>query len=220
MKNLLLRTLLVSLLLSGACAVIVLVARANPAPNRLQALGFDLCAGEPCFRGIKPGVVWTEVSRVLPQVVSAFPMLEFPINRVDNTSAVFYPSRSGKVVETIELKLGVGLQHGLTIGDVVARLGQPCRIVFFAGTRGGTIANVTFPGVTLNVFVPMSEAGIYRLRYDLPINIVWLASNDLARAFCNCEQDAAAFQDCNAWNGFTSMVVYHARVKRLNRVSP
>jgi hypothetical protein len=214
------RVLIIWFILGLVCVGVVGIARANGMPSRLQALGFDLCGGEPCFRGIKPGAVWTEVSRVLPNVVSAFPMLEFPINRLDRTSAVFYPSRSGKVVETIELKLGIGLQHGLTIGDVVARLGQPCRIVFFAGTRGGTIANVTFPGVTLNVFVPMSEAGIYRLRYDLPINIVWLASNDLARAFCNCEQDEAAFQDCNAWNGFTSMAVYHARGKRLNGVSP
>lgn len=214
------RVLTIWLVLAVIGAGVVLIARANSAPNRLQALGFDLCGGNPCFRGIKPGAVWTEVSRLLPNVVSAFPMLEFPINRVDNTSAVFYPSRNGKVVETIELKLGIGLQHGLTIGDVVARLGQPCRIVFFAGTRGGTIANVTFPGVTLNVFVPMSEAGIYRLRHDLPINIVWLASNDLARAFCNCDQDEAAFQDCNPWNGFTSMAVYHARIKRLNQVSP
>src|SRR5262245_22764828 len=45
----------------------VLIGRSNHAPSRLEALGFDVCASEPCFRGIKVGTDWKTANARVPE---------------------------------------------------------------------------------------------------------------------------------------------------------
>jgi hypothetical protein len=127
---------------------------------------------------------------------------------------VFYPSPNGKTVETIELKASLPLPQELTLGDVVTRFGLPCRIVFFEGNKGTTLLNLSFPGVTLNVFIPPNRGEKSRVRPELTINTLWLAPRGSAVAFCKCDRLEATFQDCNGWIGFTMREIYHARNKR------
>jgi hypothetical protein len=51
MNWLLRRVLALWLILAVMFAATLLIARLNRTPNTLQALGFDLCDGEPCFWG-------------------------------------------------------------------------------------------------------------------------------------------------------------------------
>jgi hypothetical protein len=57
---------LISVVLGGMVALLV---RLNREPGPLQALGFDVCDGEPCFRGIKVGTGWKEAKSRIPDLV-------------------------------------------------------------------------------------------------------------------------------------------------------
>jgi hypothetical protein len=58
------RVMVLILVLAVLCAGAVVVARANRTPSPLQALGFGMCDGEPCWRGIKPGMKWEALKTV------------------------------------------------------------------------------------------------------------------------------------------------------------
>jgi hypothetical protein len=66
MRRLFYRIVALWLSLVAMCGAIVVTVRLNRTPDRLQTLGFDVCDGEPCFRGITLGMAWEEVRRRLP----------------------------------------------------------------------------------------------------------------------------------------------------------
>jgi hypothetical protein len=66
------RTIVVWLILLVMCGAVALVVRLNREPGPLEALGFDACDGEPCFRSIKVGMDWVEASQRLPMAITHF----------------------------------------------------------------------------------------------------------------------------------------------------
>src|SRR6266849_4982225 len=52
------RLLIVWLIFCVVCAATIALGRLDHTPTTLQTLGFDTCDGDPCFRGLKPGMDW------------------------------------------------------------------------------------------------------------------------------------------------------------------
>src|SRR5947209_1308196 len=63
------RAALLWLTLIGLCIAGVMLSRADSGPDTLQQIGFDVCGGEPCFRGIKAGADWRQVMPIFPPAV-------------------------------------------------------------------------------------------------------------------------------------------------------
>src|SRR5258708_28119173 len=70
MKRFALHSLALSLIVGTLCVVAIAVGRLDRTPSPLQAAGLDLCADEPCFRGIKPGMDWATFQQKFPEATT------------------------------------------------------------------------------------------------------------------------------------------------------
>src|SRR5579871_3583374 len=59
------RLLIIWLTLAVICAGVLLAGRRNAGSPVLRTLGFDVCEGKPCYKGIKPGMEWASAQRQL-----------------------------------------------------------------------------------------------------------------------------------------------------------
>src|SRR3954452_17027042 len=66
MKWFVVQALVLSLIVTTLCAAAIGVGRLDHTPSPLQAVGLGICGGEPCFRGIKPGMGWSVVQKQFP----------------------------------------------------------------------------------------------------------------------------------------------------------
>src|SRR5258707_15320662 len=85
------RVLVLWLTLAAICAAVIGMGRLNPAPDVLQTLGFAVCDGDPCFRGIKVGMTWDDAQRNWPPASG----VNDPSN---NYTMAIVPSGDGKIV--------------------------------------------------------------------------------------------------------------------------
>jgi hypothetical protein len=120
--------LAVWLLLSVIGGSVLLIARESPAPGRLQGLGFGMCDGEPCFRGIKVGMDWGEARRLVPDVTASRSGITFSFEGIDEHVTVFVsPSRDKKTVSSIRLEADLSSSPP-SVADLVQYLGYPCAV--------------------------------------------------------------------------------------------
>lgn len=122
------RMFVLGLMLTAICAIVVLVARQNPAPDTLQTLGFDVCEGDPCWRGIKPGMSWDKV-----QQYQSFPNTDgrirtFPVKLLSIDSIWFEADESAAAINSIIVHYSDGPNLPLTLGEIVNHYGPPCRV--------------------------------------------------------------------------------------------
>jgi hypothetical protein len=125
MNWLLQRVLAISLILAVMFAAALLVARLNRTPDSLQALGFDVCDGEPCFRGIKLGTDWQEARNRFPEAQEGKYFMDAALN---NGASVSLSSYNGKV-NLIMVSYGRNGLPALNAGEVILRYGWPCRLL-------------------------------------------------------------------------------------------
>ncbi|MCC7450072.1 MAG: hypothetical protein IT324_21825 [Anaerolineae bacterium] len=117
---------LLSVALIGGAA---LYGRTHDAPNELQALGFDVCEGKPCFMGITPGV--TRQDNMSSNLSSAI------VEYGDNLHTVFYVQQyEGEIlfsalgkVSLIVLKTPNTDYPISTVGNFLSLYGSPCGVV-------------------------------------------------------------------------------------------
>src|SRR5689334_22920162 len=67
MKWFLTRLSILWLVLALLCAVAVCAGRLDHSPTKSQALGFDVCDGEPCIRGLKSDMDLLTVKKMFPE---------------------------------------------------------------------------------------------------------------------------------------------------------
>jgi hypothetical protein len=197
--------LAVWLLLSVIGGSVLLMARDAPAPGRLQALGFSMCNGESCFRGIKVGMDWGETQRLVPEGTVSRSEIILRFEGIDEHVTVFVsPSRDKKTVSSIRLEADLASSPP-TVADLVQYLGYPC-----------AVQPVPDPGVEINritLIYTQVRTLIFqrnsRLRPDSPINSLTLQK---PRASKPC---AVFYNDLSPWYGFTSADVYLVRYQRV-----
>ncbi|MCC7446954.1 MAG: hypothetical protein IT324_06020 [Anaerolineae bacterium] len=193
MRWLLKRALLLWLALIALCAAGVGIGKLDRTPDTLQTLGFDVCDGEPCFRGIKPGMSWEDVQKRFPDMIDGVQVFiaEIEVN--------IFPSTDSSTVSSIMVRQRGNLPF--TVGNIVAKYGLPCRVFI------GSDMILIYP--TYNIFTYYDTTNVQlQLLPDVPIDKVEIVSNNPA-----CNTGPLLLQ--GTYQGFTSAQVYIARYKAL-----
>jgi hypothetical protein len=200
------RVLVLWLIMLALCGVIVLVVRLNRMPGPLQALGLSLCDGEPCFRGIKPGIALAEVSKRLPAVRDNGPFLELPLDGIDFGYAIFMESREGSTVASISIS-GVMQTIPITPGQMVSFYGPPCRVVLVEESGIQLRLEMRYPGMSVGYIINDYYQLDGRLELDMFAEKFWILSAESDP----CNEDTPTI---GTWHGFTSGAVYLTRNRR------
>jgi hypothetical protein len=209
MRWLLRRVLVLWLIVLVLCGTVALLVRLNREPGPLQALGFDVCDGEPCFLGIKVGMDWSEAVNILPDSLTGYGVLVPPVSVPALEGLVIRPSQDGTQVEEIR-HFNVARRTGypITLGAMVELYGPPCR-VFWNDLEGvSPRVHMIYPGMEIKFDIPPLSTLSAQPRYRVELNmsayeLLIRTSND-----ATCKMIAPDF---GRWHGFASADTYLAR---------
>jgi hypothetical protein len=198
MRWLLKRALLLWLALIALCAAGVGIGKLDRAPDALQTLGFDVCDGEPCFRGIKPGMSWEEVQKRFPNAVSDGEYLSLPVNTA-NVRVYNFSNKTSAIIIVNE--------NPIELQEVLRWFGPPCAVLLFA------------PNATLWIYpklyiaIEPSRPDRFSTRFlftpNSSVREIGLNNVDL---YSSC--DAAFSEGSGQWHGFTYTDIYQSRYRR------
>lgn len=182
----------------------VLVGHILSSQNSLQSMGFDLCNGTPCYKGMTPGVTpWFPVKRFMMEHGAlddpGKEYLEFTF--ADEHISAGTPN-GAKFLTSITLHDQREAQANSTLGDALSLLGLPCGIgsEYFPGT-----VTVYYPTATLNVLPKRRQlTPDARVIY---VELIDLTHNDSDR-LCGRQGQAP-------WLGFASLSFYDAHGARM-----
>jgi hypothetical protein len=174
----------------------IAVGRARNEPNELEALGFGVCDGRPCFMGIVPGVTtWIEAVSFVKKHggIDSTKYLSLDIHSL---GVAFYPTEDLSLVGGIQLEPS---QIQIPVGQVFQLFGVPCSIIVDRGM-------ITPNGVTLryhSMSVTVEDYGLFS------------PSSYIARGFIHIRSDLCVHQDdefvnFSPWIGFASHSRYRA----------
>jgi hypothetical protein len=195
------RVIVLGLILVVLCAAVVVVARANPAPSGLQALGFYVCDGEPCWWGIKVGTP-REIAR------NVFPSLQEEMYAEEGTedwlARVIVSSTVAELIIEPSNLASSWLGVPISAGDFVALYGSPCRVL---ASQSQIV--LFYPNLIVSIY-PESLGRDLRLNVNTRFHTIrWLYLGP--DEGCNL----ASRLDIGAWQGFTSVDIYHTRFDRV-----
>jgi len=126
---------LLSVALIGGAA---LYGRAHAEPNELQALGFGVCEGRPCFMGITPGVTTIESARgILDKVGATKSQSSYAIDETiyyKGDLRIGYLDSADRIRHiTVMNRLGDSLP--IRASNIMLHLGIPCRFAMSVSTK-------------------------------------------------------------------------------------
>jgi hypothetical protein len=211
------RILVILVILAVIATSTILIARANPAPDRLQALGFDVCDGEPCWRGIKLGMEWQQAKRLLPEAIEQTERLPYHLTLFVRNPGLqkikIWTGRDGKTVEAITAspeEYDETLPPFIMAGDAVVHYGLPCRVesAFHPDGSMGQL-QLIYPKVLVLTIYPQQSM---RLRVDSAVDLL-ITGNEEGYRMVGCD-DSVGHQ-IHPWYGFTSGRVYELRTRRI-----
>jgi hypothetical protein len=186
---------------------VVLIGRASNPRNSLQALGFDLCNGIPCYMGMTPGVTaWLPVKNFMTERGAlddpGKEYLEFTF--ADEHISAGAPN-GAKYLTSISLHDQRDIQANSTLGDVLSLLGVPCGIgsEYFPGT-----VTVYYPTATVNVLPERQQ-----LTPDARVINVELI--DFKPTAINDDARLCGRQGQAPWLGFATLSYYDAHGARV-----
>jgi hypothetical protein len=212
------RVLVLSLALIAICAAGVAIGRLDHSPDALQALGFDVCDGEPCFRGVKPGMDWAQAQQLVSGTFITENTLYVPLNEASDI--MVGRSQDGKTVERIISPSGSG-SPTIDLGTVLLRYGRPCRMILEQTDAADQIdvpyrVYLFYPTLTVLVIFEHAYPVVrsnYRLKSNTPIQF-WVAKPDPDKW---CDMPDSSF--IGAWYGFTSFENYEDQFQRQSNLS-
>lgn len=201
------------------CSAGALAGRIEEMPNMFERLGFRMCDGEACFRGIKLGTDWQTAQDILPAAVAEGDYLELPVN-IDNVMGIRVGREANdKTVQFIGIdladprRLKARVPPVETAGTIVAQYGAPCRMDLYSGNGVPRIMLFIYP--TLTVFVDVANGvqpstADFRLKPESPVVGFWIAGTKNDGRCANTTS-----QYVGPWQGFASTDVYRARYSRV-----
>jgi hypothetical protein len=207
------------LILLASGAGVVLVARAGDTRDTLRELGFDLCGGEPCWRGLKPGMPWNNVKGM--QLATFTDPRSPNLNYVQwhtNSAVVVFASSDMSVVERVfTATYSPPYRLPITAGQIVAQYGPPCRVEETYGTNGSAL-RLIYPAITAVVpFNGSFQNGYAYVTPDSPLTFfyLWKAQQDL----CPSGPRVTPGAWYGDWQGFATYDVYHIRSYRTRPIA-
>lgn len=154
LKRLLRITLLSTLIWCVLIVSALLPHRAEQLQTSLQALGFDLCDGVPCFQGILPGkTTWDEMTEIASR--STYTQTVFNarsvVLRLPDGDLTYSRALTDRLLPGFTY-IGRFAPVGMRLGDFVRLYGSPCRVqpTDFAT---GQFVSVMFSSMWLEVAV-------------------------------------------------------------------
>jgi hypothetical protein len=205
MMRLMRRVVVMWLVLSVLSASVVVVARLNRVPSRLQAFGFDLCAGEPCWRGLKPGISVDALRSAFPDFNANLGILNLRQGRWSVSAEVSGNRAIVQYMYVSILRPNPSLPVGA--GEIVERFGAPCGI--------GLDETLVMIYPTMSVQFArrsLSNPGDKRLELNSSPYMIMM------RGTPNSSSDDCFWPDARygiyPWQGFTSVEKYLAPVRR------
>jgi hypothetical protein len=198
------RAMVMWVILIVICAGVIGIMRANAGQDKLQAFGFEMCNGEPCFRGIKVGMPWSEALRLSQDATEVGPPIVFDFSKVgEGVDVAIYPSDNKKAVEAIILATS-RTYYRLLAKDIVQHFGNPCRVELKGDRNGVYGAELVYPRLKAGVLLQE-----FRIATD---SKVW------AITIKNYYESDACFGppelQVDSWHGFTSVDMYVAPHRR------
>lgn len=214
------RLLVVWLTLAVICAGVLLMGRFNAGPPVLQSLGFDVCEGRPCYRGIRPGMEWAKAQGQLASNRASDMLGRASSTGMVGPSAVIASdvpidniqlfSEGSTMVKAIAVE---GLtEQGLpiSIGAIIAQYGTPCRLDWYGNDYGPNRVFINYPN--LLVFATIAIQSVdnpadLRLQPDTPVQELWITDDGDSRS-CGTPVSGTS----GPWRGFISVDNYLTRL--------
>jgi hypothetical protein len=206
------RVITIWVIFASFSAGVVLIARANPAPDKLAALGFGMCDGEPCWRGVRWGMDWAEVKRELHDFRDHGQYLELLIDSIDIDRIALGPSANGEKLEMITVGYKSQYPRSVTAGGIVLRYGIPCgaRVQYSGGQAVEMI--LFYPEVAITLRDPSGDpSDPHQLGIDIDSS-AYIFFDMTGRSPCDSSAD-------DPWRDFTFADVYLSRQQRMSPTS-
>jgi hypothetical protein len=185
----------------------MLIARLNRGPDRIQAMGFSVCDGELCFRGIKVGMDWKNAQRLSLGTEKLCDARIFDIgDPLKRANIGVWPSDDKTTVQEI-MFAGSHQYHGLTAADLLQYFGYPCHVILKGDKTGIFGAVLAYPKLIAGVFLKGTRISMDSQVYQIRI----VATEKLQQ----CPKDP--MHEADPWLGFTSIDVYIAGYRRALR---
>jgi hypothetical protein len=188
-------TALILVLCAALTAVALGIGRASAATAALDAAGFDLCDGEPCFRGLVPGhSAWAQASggAIIGEAES---FVEFVYWGRNKAAAEYVSDVYGGALILVRLT-AVGKAQ-LPAGEFILRYGRPCAV-------GYSYARLVLLYPTLRVEI--DAAGGYVTAASSAANVTLQAIQGV--------YDICPTVGVIPWRGFASQARYVALARR------
>lgn len=215
------RLLIVWLTLAVICVGALLVGRRNAGLPVLRTLGFDVCEGKPCYKGIRPGMEWASAQRQLASNRSGNSgtpgtAASVTVNASDVASSnvpiddVQLYSEGSTMVKAIAVE---GLtEQGLpiTIGAIIAQYGTPCRLDWYGNDYGPNRVFINYPDLLVFATIaiqPVDNPADLRLQPNTPVQELWITDDGDGRS-CSTPVSGTS----GPWRGFISVDGYLTRL--------
>src|SRR5579871_3169565 len=106
------------------CLLAIGIGRTDLGPDRLQALGVDVCTGDPCYRGIYPGMIIQSSKLGLPDTFQ------------DGQSRVSVVTAVDGTIKSILIQPASNPFLPLNAGEAIEKFGPPCHVVIWGEAPG------------------------------------------------------------------------------------
>jgi hypothetical protein len=209
------------MLLLSLCSSVVVIARASSAPDTLRMLGFERCDGEPCFRGIKPGLKWMEIVRSMPDAISEQEWLKIPVSAPGITAITIHHTIRGPGLYVMFRDEKGRVFNPFRARDIVQHFGVPCRVRVLFDTQVGQPAAVRldYPKASIDIQLTLHPDVKKTLRYDGRLEPKsGMMGGLLLLPDGECDRPPELF--AGRWYGFTSADIYLDRFRRDFQLSP
>jgi hypothetical protein len=171
--------------------------RVTAKPNKLQQLGFDVCRGRPCFKGVTLDMAWGDAHRILTTNETPIGSTDdFIVLRIQNIDIAIRPDRSHKFIDGIDFLLWPDNDVAITISDIMALFGSPCNVTIFPLENWIEWIDLNYPEIDFTTEGVSPNSQITSLRMSKHSDI------------SNCTSKYDPEFRANPWKGFRGLSYY------------
>jgi hypothetical protein len=199
--------------LIALCGGAIALGRTDHTPNTLQALGFDVCDGEPCFRGVKIGDDWEKSKARFPEDVVDFQTLAA---KSEDIKGIYITTAEDLItVHTIFIVLR-NTQTLFTVQAFIMRYGIPCRV--WLSNDADVYQHMRFyyrdMEISMEIEASPYDPQEFRLKAKTPVKRIAILT-PISFAPCDMPTD----RRFGVWHGFTSADVYLRHFLRESKIA-
>jgi hypothetical protein len=197
------RIIVIWLVMCVLCIAAIALGHLDHTPNALQRLGFDVCEGNPCYRGVKLGMSYAKVLKLIGENATNVNDFEFV--------GLHYSSDQLTVDRISSRTYDRGARLPFRLGDIFVVYGAPNRVYFELSDGEGNFVLIYDDMVveTSSKFENPSNSASFRIWLDSSI-VTLSIDGEIENGFIWYQE----IPDTDPWRGFTSAQIYRERSLR------